>query len=389
MRVPIAALLTVAAACCEAQETVKPNPDGSWPSDAPAPSASHTVAVEPLATGLSHPWALEFLPDGAILLTERPGAMRLYKGGALSAPLAGVPSVYAQDQGGLLDVALAHDFATTGRIYFSYAEPREGGSGTTVAAATLKTDGTPRLEDVAVIFRQTPTFDNGKHYGSRIAVTADGLLLIGLGERFTEETRVKAQTLDNHYGKVVRIRGDGTVPDDNPFVGRDGALPEIWSFGHRNIQSAAIHPTTGRLWIVEHGPKGGDEVNIPEAGGNYGWPVVSHGINYEGTPVGSGEASMEGMLPPLYYWVPSIAPSGMAFYTGDQFPEWRGDVFIGALAGEHLSRLDLDDAGRVVGEERLLRDLGERIRDVAQGPDGLLYVITDEDAGRLLKISPG
>lgn len=388
MRLVIAALLT-AAATCDGTDTVKPNPDGSWPSDAPAPSASHPVKVEPLATGLSHPWALEFLPDGKLLLTERHGALRLFADGALSGPLAGVPQVYAQDQGGLLDVAVAHDFATSNQIYFTYAEPREGGSGTTVAAATLRLDGTPRLEDVAVIFRQEPTFNNGKHFGSRIAVTADGLLYIGLGERFTEETRVKAQTLDNHLGKVVRIRRDGTIPDDNPFVGRDDAKPEIWSYGHRNIQSAAIHPTTGRLWTVEHGPKGGDELNIPEPGGNYGWPVVSYGINYEGTPVGSGESSMEGMLPPLYYWVPSIAPSGMTFYTGDRFPDWRGDVFVGALAGKHLSRLDLDDAGRVVGEEQLLRDLGERIRDVAQGPDGLLYVLTDEDAGRLLKISPG
>lgn len=384
----IAALLS--AATCEATDrgTTRPNPDGSYSTDAPPPSQTATYSVETVTGGLVHPWALELLPDGRILLTERPGRLRLLTGATLSPPLAGVPAVYAHDQGGLLDVALAHDFATSSRIYLVYAEPRDGGSGTTVAAATLRTDGDPRLEDVQVIFRQLPTFDNGKHFGARIAVTADGLLFVGLGERFTEETRVEAQSLDNHLGKVVRIRGDGSVPDDNPYVGSEGALPEIWSIGHRNIQSAAIHPQTGRLWTVEHGPKGGDEINLPEPGANYGWPVVSFGVNYEGTPVGSGETSAEGMVPPLYYWVPSIAPSGLAFYTGDAFPEWRGDLFVGALAGKHLNRLDLDDSGRIVGEEKLLLDLGERIRDVAQGPDGLLYVITDADEARVLRIVP-
>ncbi|MFZ6181688.1 PQQ-dependent sugar dehydrogenase [Nannocystis pusilla] len=356
--------------------------------DAPAPAETEEYRVEEFAVGLDRPWALEFLPDGRILLTERPGRLRIVAvDGSVSEPLANVPAVAAEDQGGLLDVALAHDFATSSRLYLTFAEPREGGSGTSVAAATLRLDGTPRLEDVAVIFRQQPTFDNGKHFGSRIAVADDGALFVGLGERFTDETREKAQTLDNHLGKVVRIKGDGSIPGDNPFIDEPGALPEIWSIGHRNIQSAAIHPETRQLWIVEHGPKGGDEVNLPEPGKNYGWPRVSYGINYDGTPVGTGKSSGPGFVEPLYYWVPSIAPSGAMFYTGDAFPAWQGDLFVGALVEEHLSRLDLED-GRVVGEERLLSDLGQRIRDVAQGPDGLVYVLTDKENAKILRLSP-
>lgn len=356
--------------------------------DAPAPAETEEYRVEEFAVGLDRPWALEFLPDGRILLTERPGRLRIVAvDGSVSEPLANVPAVAAEDQGGLLDVALAHDFATSSRIYLSFAEPREGGSGTSVAAATLRLEGTPRLEDVAVIFRQQPTFNNGKHFGSRIAVADDGALFVGLGERFTDETREKAQTLDNHLGKVVRIKGDGSIPGDNPFIDEPGALPEIWSIGHRNIQSAAIHPETRQLWIVEHGPKGGDEVNLPEPGKNYGWPRVSYGVNYDGTPVGTGKSSGPGFVEPLYYWVPSIAPSGAMFYTGDAFPAWQGDLFVGALVEEHLSRLDLED-GRVVGEERLLGDLGQRIRDVAQGPDGLVYVLTDKENAKILRLSP-
>lgn len=356
--------------------------------DAPAPDETEDFRVEEVVTGLDRPWALEFLPDGRLLMTERPGRLRIVTvDGALSEPLANVPEVMAEEQGGLLDVALAHDFATSSRIYLSYAEPREGGSGTSVAAATLRLEGTPRLEDVQVIFRQLPTFKNGKHFGSRIAVTSAGPLFVGLGERFTDETREKAQTLDNHLGKVVRIHGDGSVPADNPFVGQEGALPEIWSIGHRNIQSAALHPDTGKLWIVEHGPKGGDEVNLPEAGKNYGWPRVSYGVNYDGSPVGSGDASAPGIVEPIYYWVPSIAPSGLLFYTGDAFPAWRGDMFVGALVEEHLARLVVED-GRVIAEERLLTDLGRRIRDVAQGPDGLVYVLTDGKDAKLLRLAP-
>ncbi|MCY1055690.1 PQQ-dependent sugar dehydrogenase [Nannocystis sp. SCPEA4] len=364
------------------------NASRSEHTDAPTPAETEEFRVEEVVVGLDRPWALEFLPDGRILLTEKPGRMRIAgTDGALSEPLANVPEVMAEDQGGLLDVALAHDFATSSRIYLSFAEPREGGSGTSVAAATLRLDGTPRLEDVSVIFRQVPTFANGKHFGSRIAVTAEGPLFVGLGERFSEETREKAQTLDNHLGKVVRINPDGSAPADNPFVGQADALPEIWSYGHRNIQSAALHPDTGALWIVEHGPKGGDEVNLPEAGKNYGWPLVSYGVNYDGTPVGTGKSSAPGLVGPLYYWVPSIAPSGALFYTGDAFPAWQGDLFVGALVLEHLNRLDIED-GRVVGEERLLTDLGRRIRDVAQGPDGLVYVLTDGEDAKLLRLAP-
>ncbi|WP_434422779.1 PQQ-dependent sugar dehydrogenase [Nannocystis pusilla] len=374
------AVLTLLVACTTSSRSDR--------TDAPTPAETAEFRVEEFAVGLDRPWALEFLPDGRILLTERPGRLRIVAvDGSVSEPLANVPEVAAEDQGGLLDVALAHDFATSSRIYLSFAEPREGGSGTSVAAATLRLEGTPRLEDVAVIFRQQPTFNNGKHFGSRIAVADDGALFVGLGERFTDETREKAQTLDNHLGKVVRIKGDGSIPGDNPFIDEPGALPEIWSIGHRNIQSAAIHPETRQLWIVEHGPKGGDEVNVPEPGKNYGWPRVSYGVNYDGTPVGTGKSSGPGFVEPLYYWVPSIAPSGAMFYTGDAFPAWQGDLFVGALVEEHLSRLDLED-GRVVGEERLLGDLGQRIRDVAQGPDGLVYVLTDKENAKILRLSP-
>lgn len=380
MRIPIVVTTTLLLAC---------NATGrSDRTDAPLPAATDEFVVEEFVVGLDRPWALEFLPDGQILLTERPGRLRIVSvDGAVSEPLANVPEVFTEEQGGLLDVALAHDFATSSRIYLSFAEPREGGSGTSVAAATLRLDDPPRLEDVEVIFRQLPTYDNGKHFGSRIAVADDGALFVGLGERFDDATREQAQTLDNHLGKVVRIFGDGSIPGDNPFVDQEDALPEIWSLGHRNIQSAALHPETGRLWIVEHGPKGGDEVNLPEPGENYGWPRVSYGVNYDGTPVGSGKSSAPGYVEPLYYWVPSIAPSGLMFYTGDAFPAWQGDLFVGALVEEHLSRLDLED-GRVVGEERLLTDLGQRIRDVAQGPDGLVYVLTDQEDAKILRLAP-
>lgn len=361
---------------------------GDGRTDAPSPAETAEYRVTPIVEGLDRPWALEFMPDGRILLTERPGRLRIVTlDGEVSPPIEGVPEVYFVEQGGLLDVALARDFATSGRIFLSYAEPREGGSGTAVAAATLRLDDPPRLEDVDVIFRQQPTYNNGKHFGSRIVVADDDTLFIGLGERSDAGIREKAQTLDNHLGKVVRIHADGSVPSDNPFVGDPAALPEIWSYGHRNIQSAALHPDTRELWTVEHGPMGGDELNLPEPGKNYGWPRVSYGVNYEGTPVGSGESSAPGIEEPLYYWTPSIAPSGMLFYTGDAFPAWKGDLFIGALVEEHLNRLDLE-GGRVVGEEKLLADRGQRIRDVAQGPDGLIYVLTDGEGAQLLRLSP-
>jgi glucose/arabinose dehydrogenase len=356
--------------------------------NAPPPPQKSRIQVETIAKGLVHPWALQFLPDGRMLITERPGRMRIVsQDGKLSPPLERVPKVVAQDQGGLLDVALAPDYAQSGVIFFSYSEPRgRGGNGTAVARARLVTDGNGgRLEDLKVIFQQQPARASNLHFGSRLVFASDGTLFVTLGERY--HYMQDAQDLGSHLGKIVRIYPDGSVPKDNPFVGRDGAKPETWSYGHRNIQSAAIHPRTGKLWIIEHGAKGGDEINIPEAGRNYGWPVISYGRHYSGAKIGVG-THKEGMEQPIYYWDPSIAPSGAAFYTGDLIPQWKGNLFVGALVLEHLTRLVLDGS-KVVAEERLLTDLGERIRDVRQGPDGALYVLTDNARGRILRLLPG
>ena len=354
--------------------------------NAPARKSANAPKVETFAKGLVNPWGMAFLPDGRVLVTERPGRMRLIgKDGSLSQPLSGVPRVFATRQGGLLDVALSPDFASSSLIYFTFSEPRgEDTNGTSVARAKLAAEaGGGRLEDVKVIFRQEPATTGGNHFGSRLAFARDGNLFVTLGERYQRD---KAQDLSNHYGKVVRIRPDGSVPADNPFVGKAGARPEIWSLGHRNPQSAAIHPTSGKLWTVEHGARGGDEVNIPLAGKNYGWPVITYGRDYSGAKIGEGTAKA-GMEQPIYYWDPSIAPSGMAFYTGNLFPEWKGNLFVGALAGQALHRLVLDGE-TVVGEERLLADLRERIRDVRDGPDGALWVLTDSAEGRVLRIVP-
>jgi aldose sugar dehydrogenase len=354
-----------------------------------APAAQKTkrgVKVETYAEGLAHPWGMAFLPDGRLLVTERPGRMRLVaKDGKPSPPLKGMPAVVSTRQGGLLDVALSPDFASSRLIFISYSEPRgAGGSGTSVARAKLEIEGDgARLGDVKVIFRQEPASSGPMHFGSRLAFAPDGNLFVTLGERFQRE---KAQDLGTHYGKVVRIRPDGSVPTDNPFVGKSGVKPEIWSYGHRNVQSGAINPATGKLWTVEHGARGGDEVNIPLAGRNYGWPVITYGIDYSGAKIGVGTAKA-GMEQPVYYWDPSIAPSGMAFYTGNLFPEWKGDLFVGALRGQALHRLVLD-GDRVVGEEALLRNLGERIRDVRSGPDGALWLLTDSTDGRVLRLVP-
>ncbi len=331
--------------------------------------------------GLDHPWGLAFLPDGRMLVTERPGRMRIVeRDGRLNAPLAGLPPVVAAGQGGLLDVVLHPQFASNQLVYWTFSEAGDGGVGTAVARGKL--DGN-RIADVQVIFRQMPKVSGGNHFGSRLVWSRDGKLFIGLGDRFTRKD--DAQTLDNHMGKVVRIDADGKAPADNPFVQRAGAKPEIWSLGHRNIQGAALHPGTGELWTVEHGPQGGDELNVPAAGANHGWPVITYGRNYgTGTKIGEGTERAD-VAPPLRYWIPSIAPSGMAFLTSERYPGWRGNLFVGALRGSHLVRLELDGR-KVVREEQLLTERGERIRDVRQGPDGWLYVMTDSPDGQIWRL---
>ncbi len=338
------------------------------------------LAVTTIASGLEHPWAMEFLPDGRMLVTERPGRLRIVgKDGVLSKPLAGVPEVYAVGQGGLLDIVLDPEFEKNHLIYFSFAEEIDGKAGTAAAKAILKQD---RIEDVKVIFRQQPKVEGPNHWGSRLVFARDGTLYVTLGERFNYRDR--AQTLDNHLGKVVRINPDGTVPRDNPFIPQKDALPEIWSYGHRNVQGAVLNPQTGELWTAEHGPKGGDEINIDLAGKNYGWPKASYGSHYDGTPIPDDHAA-QGFAEPVFHWNPSISPSGLLFYTGDRFPAWKGDLFTGALNGMALIRLHLEN-GKPVKEERLLQDLKERIRDVRQGPDGWIYLLTDSDNGRILKV---
>ncbi|CAN7322087.1 PQQ-dependent sugar dehydrogenase [Phenylobacterium sp. LjRoot219] len=371
-------------------ETRPPNSDykPAFAGQTRAPAARSEIALDvtPVVTGLERPWALEFLPDGRMIITEIEGRMRIAgRDGRLSAPVAGLPRVDARAQGGLLDVAVDPDFARNQTIFFSYAEPREGGNGTALARARLVDGPQPRLEELKVIFRQMPTFDSAQHFGSRIVFAPDGTLFLGLGERSQPASRVRAQDLGAHFGKVVRINKDGTVPADNPFVGRAGVQPEIWSYGHRNIQSAALNPTTRQLWVIEHGPRGGDELNLAQAGKNYGWPVISYGLEYSGRKMPGGATAREGMEQPAYYWDPVIAPSGMIFYTGDLFPAWRNNIFVGGLESEKLVRLVLE-GDRVVGEEWLLRDQGQRIRDVNQGPDGALYVAVD--GGSILRITP-
>jgi len=340
--------------------------------------------VETMATGLENPWAIAFLPDGRKLIAERPGKLRLLEKDGKLSEVPGVPDVAAVGQGGFLDVVLAPDFEKSRRIYFTFAEPRGIVNGTAVAHARLAGEGgKSNLEDVTVIFRMEPGRGGGFHFGSRLAFAPDGNLFVTLGERNAMQP---AQDLTGHLGKVVRIAPDGSVPKDNPFVKREDARPEIWSYGHRNPQGAAIHPVSGKLWINEHGARGGDEINIPEAGKNYGWPVIAYGRHYSGAKIGEG-THKEGMEQPIHYWDPSIGPSGMAFYTGDSFPAWKGNLFIGAMPLRHLQRLELDGE-KVVHEERLLIGLGERIRDVRQAPDGTIWVLTDGRSGRALRLSP-
>jgi glucose/arabinose dehydrogenase len=380
-----------AAAGCSPLETRAPNardqkpefPEQTRACASPSGVAFDVVVV---ARGLVHPWAVEPLPNGDLLVTERPARMRVVSdSGRLGEPIAGLPPVDARGQGGLLDVALAPDFASSRTLFWSYSEPRQGGNATSVARGVLSADGR-RLEDVRVVFRALPTYDGDKHFGSRVVFGPDGMLYVTLGERSDRDMRPQAQRLDSHMGKTIRVKPDGSVPEDNPFVGTKGALPEIWSLGHRNVQSAAFD-ARGRLWEVEHGTRGGDELNLVAAGKNYGWPEQAFGEEYVGSAIRGAATSRPGMESPVYYWDPVIAPSGMEIYSGDAFPAWRGSVFVGALKETRLVRLELRN-DRVVGEEHLLADRGQRIRDVRQGPDGALYLVTDEAAGELWRLAP-
>jgi glucose/arabinose dehydrogenase len=350
------------------------------------PSSAGNLFVQTIATGLVHPWSLAFLPDGRMLVTERPGRMRIVtRNGQQSPPLGNVPRVYVQSQAGLMDVLLARDFNQTHMIFVCYAEPADGGGRVAVLRARLIEDEAPRLDAASVIFRQKGPVSRGLNIGCRMVQAPDGNLFVTLGDHFAPKEL--AQKLDNHIGKIVRITPDGAAPADNPFVGKQNALPEIWAYGLRNAEGLAFNPADGKLWEQEHGPMGGDEINIIEKGRNYGWPLVSYGVNYDGTPVGNGKATMEGVTDPIWHWTPSIAPSGMAFYTGDLIPGWKGSLFNGALKFELLSRLEIKgDKG--IKEERLLRNMQERIRDVRQGPDGALYLLTDNSSGRILRIVP-
>ena len=344
-------------------------------------SARHTFHLVKLTGGLEHPWGLAFLPDGRMLVTERPGRLRIVADGVLEPePVAGVPEVWADGQGGLLDVALHPGFAENGLVYLSYASADDDGDAAT-AVARGRLVGT-RLEDVEEIYVALPRDDGGRHFGSRL-LFADGYLFVTAGERGEPD---RAQDVGDPAGSVIRLHDDGRVPADNPFRSTAGARPELWSIGHRNPQGMALHPATGRIYAIEHGPKGGDELNLIEPGVNYGWPVITYGKSYIGFSIGEG-THKEGMAQPLHYWVPSISPSGLTIYDAERFPAWRGSVFAGALSGQLLVRLELDD-GAVTVEERMLEDLEERIRDVRQGPDGLIYLLTDHPDGMLLRLEP-
>jgi glucose/arabinose dehydrogenase len=382
LRTKLLAILPIltasAVTACEAQAPrTGPAAASSQPGAIAAP-----IRVDTVARGLEHPWALAFLPDGRILVTERPGRLRIVeRDGTLSEPLGGVPEVLAEGQGGLLDVAVDPRFADNQLVYLSFSELDDNGrSGTSVVRGRL---GSGRLENVQAIYRQVPKVRSAMHFGSRLVFDREGRLFVTQGDRGNQRSLV--QDLSTDVGKVVRINTDGSIPRDNPFVGRQGVRPEIWSHGHRNVQAAALHPQSGQLWTVEHGARGGDELNRPEAGKNYGWPVITYGRDYSGARLGEGTAR-EGMEQPVYYWDPVIAPSGMTFYTGDAFPNWRGSAFVGSLNPGGLVRLVIDN-GRVTLEERYLRQLG-RVRDVQQGPDGFLYLVIDSGRAPLVRVRP-
>jgi glucose/arabinose dehydrogenase len=374
-----AALLAIALCVGAASAGAQPAPRSPTPDALPVPASIRVVAE-----GLEHPWGLALLPDGSMLVTERPGRLRrVTADGAISAPLSGVPPVFARGQGGLLDLALSPDFARDRMVYFSFSEPGEGGAGTAVARGRLGEKG---LEGTQVIWRQQPKVQGANHWGSRLVFARDGTLYVTLGDRASHRELV--QPLTTTIGKTVRINPDGSIPRDNPFVGKDGALPEIWSYGHRNLQGAALHPQTGQLWTLEHGAQGGDELNHPQAGRNYGWPVITYGVEYSGVKIGEGTAK-PGMEQPVYYWDPVIAPSGAVFYTGSAFPQWQGSLLIGSMRPGGLVRLAFDESGRVTREERYREgELRARIRDVVQAADGSLYVLTDSDEGQILRLAP-
>lgn len=345
-------------------------------------STKASYRVVTLTQDLEQPWGMAFLPDGRLLITERPGRLRVFANGRLErAPIGGLPRVQASGQGGLLDICLHPNFAENRTLYFSYAGPGEGGSATVLARAEFRDGG--GLRNVQPIFEALPRTSGGLHFGSRIVFDRAGLIYVTAGERYQMQ---RAQRLDDLGGKVVRLRDDGSIPPDNPFVGRAGVRPEIFSYGHRNPQGMAMHPTTGRIWLTEHGPRGGDELNLLKPGANYGWPLATHGVDYSGAVI-SPNKSLPGMEDPVRFWVPSISPSGLAFYTGDRFPGWKGSLFTGALSNNALFRIELDSE-RYVSEERLLVDLLPYIRDVRQGPDGLIYVVTHTDSGGLYRLEP-
>lgn len=376
---------------CKPLETRQANvpdqrPAFSGQTRACAVRANVAFDVVVLAKGLEQPWAVEPLPGGELLVTEKPGRLRVVSAkGEVRQPVTGVPAVDDRGQGGLLDIALSPAFASDRTIYLSYTEPRQGGNGTSVARAVLSPDRRS-LEEVRVILRVMPTYDGTMHYGSRLVFGPDGMLYVTTGERSDSSMRKYSQQLDSHLGKILRIKPDGSAPADNPFAGKQGALPEIWTLGHRNVQAAAFD-SKGRYWVVEHGARGGDELNLIEKGRNYGWPLVAYGEEYSGFPIRGAVTARPGYEQPAYYWDPVIAPSGAEFYTGEAFPAWRGSLFTGALRERRLVRLVLEN-GRVTGEEHLLAERRKRVRDVRQGPDGALYAVTDETNGELWKIVP-
>jgi len=394
-----ASLLVLAAACgangqdagpgapVETRPANNPDQKPAFEGQTRAPGVRTEAALTRriVASGLVHPWGLALLPNGQWLVTERPGRLRVVSAeGQIGAPITGLPAVDARGQGGLLDVILGPTFAQDRMIYWSYAEPREGGNGTAVARGRLS-DDLSKVENVQVIFHAQPTYDGDKHFGSSLAFAPDGKLFITLGERSDKPMRPQAQDLGSDMGKTIRINADGSVPSDNPFVGQAGARPEIWSLGHRNMQGIAVQPGSGAIWTVEHGTRGGDEINLDQAGKNYGWPGVAYGIEYNGQPIPAVTAK-EGTEQPVYYWDPVIAPGGMTFYSGAMFPGWQGNLLVTGLGGKQLARLVVSN-DRVVGEERLLTDLNARIRDVAVAADGAVWVITDEDDGKLVRLA--